>query len=117
MPRYGVVAAVALLALALGPMIATAADALGVTVVSITTPVSTGQSVTLTIKTDSGAECKGVIRWRRFMTPLATKTTRDDGTATWTWRVGTDARGEYPVDIQCAQGEKKGAVSTTFQVN
>jgi len=117
MRKYCVLGTVALLALALWPTIATAADPLEVTVVKITTPVSSGQSVTLTIKTASGAECKGAIKWRQFMSQLAAKTTGDDGTATWTWRPGNDARGNYPVDIQCTQGDKKGAVSTTFQVN
>jgi hypothetical protein len=117
MQKYCVLVTVVLLALAQWPTIATAADALEVAVVKITTPVSTGQTVTLTIKTASGAECKGVIRWRQFMSQLPTKTTGDDGTATWTWRPGTDARGNYPVDVQCTQGDKKGAVSTAFQVN
>jgi hypothetical protein len=117
MRKYCVLGTVALLALVLWPTIATAADALEVTVVKITTPIASGQSVTLTIKTASGAECKGVIRWRQFMSQLATKTTGDDGTATWTWRPGVDARGTYPVDIQCTHGDKKGAVSTTFSMN
>jgi hypothetical protein len=117
MRKYCVLGTVALLALAFWPTIATAADGLEVTVVKITSPVTTGSSVTLTIKTATGAECKGVVRYRQTMSQLSTKTAGEDGTVTWTWRLGSDARGNYPVEVQCAQGDKKGSVSTTFQVN
>ena len=117
MRKYCVLGTVALLALAFWPRIATAQEKLEVTVVKITSPITSGQSVTLTIKTASGAACKGVIKWRNFMSPLPAKTAGDDGTASWTWRPGVDARGTYPVDIECTQGDKKGTTSTTFSIN
>ena len=117
MRKHCALGMVVIIALVLCPTGATAADALEVKVAKITTPITSGQSVTLTIQTASGAECKGVIRWRQFMSQLPTKTTGDDGTVSWTWTPGANARGTYPVDIQCAQGDKKGSVSTTFQIN
>jgi hypothetical protein len=117
MRTYCVLGILALVLLALGPTIATAQEKLEVTVVKITTPITSGQSVTVTIKTASAARCEGQIKWRQFMSQLPAKTTGEDGTVSWTFTPGANARGTYPVDIQCAQGDKKGAVSTTFSIN
>jgi len=117
MRKYCALGTVALLALALWPTITTAADALEVTVVKLTSPVTSGSTVTLTIKTATGAECKGFVRYRQFTSNLASKTAGEDGTATWTWRLGSDARGNYPVEVQCVQGDKKGSASATLQVS
>ena len=110
-------AVLVLLALAVWSTQAAAADPLEVTLVKLTSPVSSGSTVTLTIKTATGAECKGTVRYRGYTQTLASKTTGDEGTATWSWRIGADARGNYPVDMQCAQGDKKGSVSAQLEVN
>ena len=78
---------------------------------TLTTPVSAGSTVTLTVKTATGAECKGTVRYRGFTQNLAAKAAGEDGTATWSWRLNADARGNYPVEVQCAQGDKKGSVT------
>ena len=106
-----------LLALAMWSTQAAAAEQLVVTLVKLTTPVSAGSVVTLTIKTDTGAECKGQVRYRHLTQTLASKTTNDEGTATWSWRLGSDARGPYPVEMQCTQGDKRGFLAATLVVN
>lgn len=112
--------ALVLLALAAWPMQAAAADALQITVVKLTSPASAGSTATLTIKTAAAAECKVTIRYRSVAggVPLATKTTGDEGTATWSWRVPTEvARGNLPIDVQCTQGDKKGVLTVQLAVN
>ena len=117
MRKYCVLGTVALLALAFWPTMATAADALEVTIVKLTSPVAGGSTVTLTIKTATGAKCEGTVRYRTFTGNLAAKTVGDDGTATWSWRIGADAKGNYPVAVECVQGDKKGSATATLQVN
>ncbi len=110
--------ALVLFALAAWPMQAAAAEALEIAVVKLTSPASAGSMATLTIKTATAAECKVQIRYRSITVPLATKTTGDDGTATWSWRVPNEVvRGNLPIDIQCAQGDKKGALTVQLVVN
>lgn len=116
--RKWCVAGIALLLLALAvPPHGMAAEALEVTLVKLTSPVSAGSTVTITIKTATGAECKGSVRWRTWVMSLASKTTGDDGTATWSWRTDANTRGAYPIEMQCAQGDKKGSLNTQFVVN
>jgi hypothetical protein len=113
----GLGAVLVLLALAVWSTQAAAADPLEVTLVKLTSPVSSGSMVTFTIKTVTGAECKGQVRYRKHTQTLASKTTNDEGTATWSWRIGADARGNYPIDMQCTQGDKKGSLSAQLAVN
>jgi hypothetical protein len=94
-----------------------AAQQLEVTLVKLTSPASRGSVVSITIKTAAGAECKGQVRYRTQTQQLASKTSGDDGTATWSWRVGSDARGTYPIDVQCTQGDKKGFLSAQLVVD
>lgn len=47
---------------------------------------------------------------------LSSKTTGDDGTATWSWRTDSNTKGSYPIEVQCVQGDKKGSLSTNFVV-
>ncbi len=118
MRRHYVLGAVlVLLALAVWSTQAAAAEQLVVTLVKLTSPVSSGSMVTVTIRTDTGAECKGSVRYRSFTQTLASKTTDDQGTVTWSWRLGSDARGNYPIEMQCAQGDKRGSLSVTLVVN
>lgn len=118
MRKYCVLGVVlVLLALAVWSSQAVAADPLEVTLVKLTSPVSAGSTVTLTVKTTTGAECKGTVRYRGFTQNLVAKAAGDDGTATWSWRLNADAKGNYPVEVLCAQGDKKGSVSAQLQVN
>jgi hypothetical protein len=106
-----------LLALGVWSTQGAAAEQLEVTLVKLTSPVSRGSIVTITIKSTTGAECKGTVRYRQLTQSLAPKTTNDEGTATWSWRVGSDARGTYPIEIECAQGDKKGFLSARLVVD
>lgn len=115
--HYVVGVALVLLALAMWSAQAAGAEQLVVTLVKLTSPVSQGSVVTVTIKTDNGAECKGAVRYRFQTQSLAPKTTADDGTVTWSWRLGSDARGNYPIDMQCTHGDKRGFLSVTVVVN
>jgi len=118
MRKYCVLGAVLVLfALAVWSTPTAAADPLEVTLVKLTSPTTSGSTITLTIKTTTGAECKGTVRYRGFTQNLASKTTNDEGTATWSWRIGADARGNYPIEMQCTQGDKKGSLSAQLQVN
>jgi hypothetical protein len=106
-----------LLPLAAWGMQAAAADQLEVTLVKLTSPVKTNERVTLTIRTASGAECKGTIRYRERTQGLVPKTTDDDGTVTWSWQLGRNVRGSFPIEVQCAQGDKRGSLSVTLVVD
>jgi hypothetical protein len=115
--HYVVGAAIVLLALAACGMPAAAADQLEVALVSFTSPVTTNSQVTLTIRTESGAECKGSIRYRERTQGLVPKTAGEQGTVTWSWRLGKDVRGNIPIDVQCAKGDKRGSLSVTLVVD
>lgn len=115
--HYVLGAVLVLLALAMWSTQGAAAEQLVVTLVKLTSPVSQGSVVTVTIRTDTGAECKGTVRYRRSTQILASKTTNDEGTVTWSWRLGSDAQGNYPIDMQCTQGDKRGFLSATLVVN
>jgi len=119
MRRHYVLGAVlVLLALAVSSTPTAAAEALEVTLVKLTSPTTAGNMVTLTIKTATAAQCKVQIRYRSITVPLAPKTTSDEGTATWSWRVPTEvAHGNLPIDVQCTQGDKKGVLTVQLLVN
>lgn len=115
--HYVLGTALVLLALAAWSMQAAAAEQLEVTLVKLTSPVRGGDQVTLTVRTATGAECKGTVRYRFTQQVLSTKTTNNEGTVTWSWRIGSDARGSYPIDVQCTQGDKRGVLSAKLEVD
>ena len=114
--HYVLGTALVLLALAAWSMQAAAAEQLQVTLVKLTSPVKGGDLVTLTIRTTTGAECKGNVRYKFTQGPLSSKTANDEGTVTWSWRLSPEARGSYPIDVQCTQADKRGFLSAMLEV-
>jgi hypothetical protein len=115
--RHVVVLTVVLLGIAAWSLQSAAAEKLEITLVKPTGPVRPGEQVTLAVKTAVGAECKGQVRYRTFTSVLPAKTTNDEGLASWTWRVSSEARGSYPVEVTCTQGDKQGFLSAQLVVN
>jgi hypothetical protein len=109
--------ALVLLAPAAWSMQAAAADQLEVTLVNLTSPVQTNSQVTLTIRTATGAECKGTVHYRERTQGLIPKTANNQGMVTWSWRLGKDVRGNFPIDVLCTQGDKRGSLSVTLVVD
>jgi hypothetical protein len=109
--------ALVLFALAVWSIRAVAAEQLQVSLVNLTSPVKANSQVTLTIRTVTGAECKATVQYRERSHGLVPKTANKDGTVTWSWRLGKDVRGNFPVDVQCSQEGKQGSLSVTLVVD
>lgn len=109
-------AAIVLLALIAGTGHSVAATTLEVTLVNLTSPVSIGDQVTLTIKTAPGAECSGTIRYRSYQpVNLGVRTAGGDGTATWRWRAGDDP-GSRTITVECRLGDQRGQLLIRSEV-
>jgi hypothetical protein len=107
------------LLLSLGP--AARADGLDVKLISITSPVPPGGSVTMVIATNPGATCSGR-RQAHFgdevpLRPLS-QVAGPDGKVQWAWPIlpGMHPVGIRTVHVDCAQGDRTGAIDTAFDV-
>ena len=59
----------------------------------------------------------GVILLVLILGPMPGVAAGDDGTVSWSWRLAnTRAPGTWPVEVQCAQGDKKGFLTTQIDV-
>jgi hypothetical protein len=115
--RHAVVLTLVLFAVAAWSLQSAAAEKLEITLVKPTGTVRAGEQVTLTVKTAVGAECKGQVRYRAFTSVLSPKTANEEGLASWTWRLSSEARGSYPMEVTCAQGDKQGFLAAQLVVN
>lgn len=97
------------------------ADALPITLVSITQPVHPGDLVTLVIRTTPGAACRGRRQGHfgnAYSIPLRPQVAAADGQAQWRWSVlaGTHPIGLRGVHVTCSVGSDSGVLDTTFDV-
>ena len=122
--RLGIAASLGLtliLGMYLADMPAASADELEVKLVSITSPVPHGETVTLVVQTEAGAACSGAVRWvgtksnGQLNAPLIEKKSNNQGMAQWTWRPSGVA-GHRTVDINCSAGDRKGTLQAGFDV-
>jgi hypothetical protein len=97
-----------------------AAD-LEVRLVSITSPVPPGGTVTLVIATEPGAICTGH-RQAHFSEDVPLRppsvVAGSDGRAQWSWHVlnGQKPIGERTVRVACSQANRHGSLDTAFDV-
>jgi hypothetical protein len=94
-------------------------DSLSLQIVSLSTPVSPGGSVTLVAHTTAGAACVINVYYKSVRSAaegLNNKTAEASGSISWMWKVGNDmAPGTYRIEINASLGEKK-ASQTTYLV-
>ncbi len=97
------------------------ADGLDVKLAAITSPVPPGGTVTMVIATEPGATCSGR-RQAHFsnevpLRPLS-QIAGTDGKVQWSWPIlpGMHPVGIRTVHIDCAQGDRQGAIDTSFDV-
>ena len=97
------------------------ADALDVKLVSITSPVSPGGTVTLVVATEPGATCSGR-RQAHFGDEIPLRPPSQvvgaDGKVHWSWPTlsGMHPVGKRTVHVACTLGDRSGAVDTVFDV-
>jgi hypothetical protein len=94
------------------------ADELQVKLVSITSPVYEGDTVTLVVRTELKAVCTGTDTAKRAGVKLASKGAGKDGGVGWSWQTaaGRGKPEQRPLVITCTAGEKKGELTTSFEV-
>ncbi|MCL6471795.1 MAG: hypothetical protein K6T91_03175 [Firmicutes bacterium] len=89
-------------------------------IVSVTSPVSRGNAVTLVAKTTPGATCSIVVMYKSGPSRaqgLGTKVADANGYVSWTWIVGTRTTlGTWPITVTASMGGKSVSRSTSFTV-
>jgi hypothetical protein len=86
----------------------------GVSVQSITSPITPGSNAMIAIKTNTYAKCKITVAYNKVLSKdsgLVDKTADDYGTVSWTWNVEPSVPlGKWPVTVTCANDTKYGLV-------
>ncbi len=86
----------------------------GASVQSLSSPVSVGDQVDMTVKTRQYADCSIIVEYNKVASKdpaLSVKHADDYGTVNWQWSIpdGTPA-GKWPVKVTCSYGDKSGYV-------
>jgi hypothetical protein len=96
------------------------AQQLEVKLVALTSPISPGNIVTMTLQTAANATCLITVQ---YMSGASTATLKRPGTSdshgllTLGWPVGTNANpGTWPITTTCSLGARQGALTTSFVV-
>lgn len=88
----------------------------GLVILSVTSPVNTGNSATLTAKTSPNASCSITVYYKSgpsSASGLSPKNADASGMVSWTWTVGARTTpGTWPIDVTCGGITQ----STTFTV-
>lgn len=86
----------------------------GVSIQSMTTPITPGSNVTVIIKTRPLATCTITAVYNKVASRdsgLVAKTADDFGMVSWTWTVEESVPvGKWPVTVTCSYGKKSGVV-------
>jgi len=88
-------------------------------IISLTSPVSPGQYVTLVIQTIPGAECQISVDYRSLPNDFRrfySQTAGADGKATWTWAAG-NTRGDWQIEVKAAYGGKSVSKFTLLTIS
>jgi competence protein ComEC len=84
---------------------ATVPVSFGLTISSVTSPVSRGSNVTLSAKTSPGASCTITVNYKSGPSKasgLGPKTADSSGVVSWTWKVGSGTTlGTWPISVTC----------------
>ena len=102
-------------------IVAAEAPRLSLEIISVTSPVKQGESVTLKAQTMAGARCSISVYYKSVRSGLADlneKTAEASGAVSWTWRTGNDlAPGSYRIEITSRLGEKSESKTVYFTVS
>lgn len=92
----------------------------GVSIQTLSSPVTPGSNAMVTIKTKPGATCTIALSYGSVkakdsgLTPIKAD---EFGVVTWSWTVDPTAPvGKWPVDFRCADATKSGVVGGTLEV-
>jgi len=96
-----------------------AAD-LGVSVISLTSPVAPFTDASIQVQTTPGASCTIVVLYKSGPSRakgLDPQTADGQGRITWRWRVGSKTTpGRWPIIVRCEKGAESGELLTSFEV-
>ncbi|MGC8633756.1 MAG: hypothetical protein ACP5VP_03705 [Candidatus Limnocylindrales bacterium] len=94
--------------------------AVGVTILSLTSPVSRGGTASLTARTAPLAACSITVVYKSGTSKasgLVPRAANAAGSVTWTWTVGTHTTpGTWPVTVSCAAGGRTATATRSFAV-
>lgn len=80
---------------------------------TVTRPVSPGETATATAQTEAGATCAITVHYasgRSEAQGLVPATANEGGTVSWSWIVGINTTpGSWPVDVECVDPEGRRA--------
>jgi len=92
----------------------------GVSIQSITSPVSPGSNTSVSIKTNAGATCTITAVYNKIASTdsgLAKKVADDFGIVSWTWTVEESVPpGKWPVTVTCANSKNSGVYTADLVV-
>lgn len=99
---------------------ATAAPALSIAVVSLTSPASRNSNATLVVRTTAGANCAIVVNYKSGPSKaqgLGPETADSNGRCAWTWKVGGNTtRGTWSITVTVSLNGQSNSISIPFQV-
>ena len=77
-----------------------------------------GDKVTLVVQTEPKTVCTGTDTAKRVGVKLASKVAGNDGVVSWSWQTAAGPRiaGTRQLVITCTAGDKKGELTTSFEV-
>lgn len=92
----------------------------GVSIESLTSPVSAGSNVSLIATTDAGSKCTITVTYNGVQSTdsgLIAKTADAYGGVSWSWTVGTSVPvGNWPVSVNCVYHGRSGVMAGSLQV-
>ena len=102
------------------PAPAPSSGALGLEVISVTSPVAPGGTATLTAKTVPGSTCTIIVNYKSGPSQaqgLEAKVADINGNVSWTWKVGTTTTpGNWPISVTASKDKQAVTKETTFTV-
>ena len=92
----------------------------GVSVQSLTSPITPGSNAAISVRTKSGATCSIKVEYNNVASTdsgLKSKAADEFGVAGWTWTVETTAPlGKWPVEVSCERDKKAGIVRAYLEI-
>lgn len=92
----------------------------GVSVQSLTSPITPGSNAAISVRTKSGATCSIKVEYNKVASTdsgLKPKPADEFGVAGWTWTVEADAPlGKWPVEVSCERDKKVGIVRAYLEL-
>lgn len=92
----------------------------GVSIESLTSPVSAGSNVSLIATTNAGSKCAITVTYNGVQSTdsgLIAKTADAYGSVSWSWTVGSSVPvGNWPISVTCAYHGRSGVMADSLQV-